>query len=140
MENRGLEWLPNDVEFIPNLSLQCKKFVFLCLWNPSCERRLMPANASLCLHMQIMGFLWLLSSKNIFLLIKSYIFYFNTSQVNLTSDWSLNKSWALEFGHYWGTGARVIRVQNAVFTLVTWLLVLMAEMMTSIIELSAPVI
>ena len=40
---------------------------------------------------------------------KSYIFHFNTPQVNLISDWTLNWPWALEFKYYWGTGARVVR-------------------------------
>jgi len=35
--------------------------------------------------------------KYIYLLIKSYIFHFNISQVNLTSDWTLNQPWVLEF-------------------------------------------
>ena len=54
--------------------------------------------------------LWSLISKNRFLLIlKSYIFHFNTLEVNLISDWALNWSWVLEFEHHWGTGARVIK-------------------------------
>ena len=69
----------------------------------------MPAYAACGLRMQTVGFLWLLFSKNIFLLIKSYTFHFNTSQVNLTSDWALNQPWVLEFRHYWGTRARVIK-------------------------------
>jgi len=40
------------------------------------------------------------------------MFYFNTSQVNLTFDWTLNQPWALEFGHHWGMRARVVRGTN----------------------------
>ena len=47
--------------------------------------------------------------KQIYLLIKSYIFHFKISQVNLEFDWALNKPWALEFQHHWRTGARVVR-------------------------------
>ena len=36
-------------------------------------------------------------------------FHFNTPQVNLISDWTLNWPWALEFEHYWGMGAQVAR-------------------------------
>ena len=61
------------------------------------------------LRTQTVGFLWPLFFKNRFLLIKSYIFYFNTSQVNLTFDWILNQPWVLECGNHWGTRARVVR-------------------------------
>ena len=37
------------------------------------------------------GFLGLIFSKKIYVLIKSYIIHFNISQVNLTSDWALNQ-------------------------------------------------
>ena len=53
--------------------------------------------------------------KQIFAHLKSYIFHFNTSQVNLISDWALNQPqtpnqpWALEFEHHWGTRACVVR-------------------------------
>ena len=40
--------------------------------------------------------------------LKSYIFHFNTSQVNLISNWALNWPWALEFEHHWGIGAQVV--------------------------------
>ena len=55
------------------------------------------------------GFPWPYFSKKIYVLIKSYIIHFNISQVNLTSDWALNQPWILEFQHYWGIGAKVIR-------------------------------
>ena len=35
--------------------------------------------------------------KQIYLLIIIYTFHFKTSQVNLTSDWTLNQPWDLEF-------------------------------------------
>ena len=35
--------------------------------------------------------------KYIYTLIKSYIFHFKISQVNLTSDWALKQPWVLEF-------------------------------------------
>ena len=66
-------------------------------------RRLLPTYVS-------QGPLWsFYFQKQIFAHLKSYIFHFNTSQVNLISDWALNQPWALEFEHHWGTGARVIR-------------------------------
>ena len=39
------------------------------------------------------------------LILKDYIFHFNTPQVNLISDWALNWFWALEFEHYYETRA-----------------------------------
>ena len=80
----------------------------------ACVRNVWLAYASLCLRTQIMGFLWPLCSKNIFFLIKSYIFHFNSSQVNFTSALALNQPWSLEFGHHWGTGARVVRSTKCV--------------------------
>ena len=47
--------------------------------------------------------------KQIIAHLKSYIFHFNTPQVNLISDWALNQLWALEFEHHWRTGARVVK-------------------------------
>ena len=47
--------------------------------------------------------------KWIFAYLKGYIFHFNTSQVNLISDWALNWPWALDFKHHWGTMAQVVR-------------------------------
>ena len=44
-----------------------------------------------------------------YFLIKSYIFHFNISQVNLTSDWALNQLWILEFQYHWGMGAQIVR-------------------------------
>ena len=41
--------------------------------------------------------------------LKIYIFHFNTPQVNLIFDWALNWPWALEFDHYWGTRAQVVK-------------------------------
>ena len=67
----------------------------------------MRAHANSCVH-RSKASLALLFQKQIYLLIKSYIFHFNISQVNLTSDWALNQSQVLEFQHHQGTGARVI--------------------------------
>ena len=36
-------------------------------------------------------------------------FHFNTSQVNLVSNWALNWPWALDFEYHWGTGVQVVR-------------------------------
>ena len=37
---RGLEWLPDDVVFVPNLSINAENLSYLCFWNPSCVRRI----------------------------------------------------------------------------------------------------
>ena len=42
----GLEWLPNDMGFIPNLTLNTEKHVFHSFWNPS-----MRAQARVCVRM-----------------------------------------------------------------------------------------
>ena len=47
----------------------------------------------------------LLFQKQIYLFIKCYIFHFNISQVNLTSNWALNQCQVLEFQHHWRTKA-----------------------------------
>ena len=46
-ENGGLEWLPDDVRFVPNLILYCRKIVFHMFLKPylheqahACVRRL----------------------------------------------------------------------------------------------------
>ena len=59
----------------------CRK---LCVQADSCVRI---ARFSFGLIFQIL----------IYLLIKSYIFHFNTSQINLTSNWVLNQPWVLKF-------------------------------------------
>ena len=43
------------------------------------------------------GFLGLYFQKIDLFALKSCIFHFNISQVNLESDWALNQPWALEF-------------------------------------------
>ena len=43
------------------------------------------------------------------LILKGYIFHFNTPQVNSIFDWALNWPWALKFEHHWGMGAQVVR-------------------------------
>ena len=64
-----------------------------------------------CIHM-----LWprailviLFPKIDFFAHLKGSIFHFNTPQVNLISDWTLNWPWALEFEYNWGTGAQVVR-------------------------------
>ena len=47
--------------------------------------------------------------KQIFAHLKGYMFHFNTPQVNLIFDWTLNWPQALEFEYHWETGARVVR-------------------------------
>ena len=66
------------------------------------------AQADSCVRMPRVS-LALFFQRQIYLLIKSYIFHFSISQVNLTSNWTLNQPCALEFQHHQGTGARVIR-------------------------------
>ena len=59
---------------------------------------------------QAEGLLWSnYFQKNSFAYLKGYIFHFNTPQVNLISSWALNWPLALEFEHYWETGARIVR-------------------------------
>ena len=50
----------------------------------------------------------LIFQRLIYLLIKIYIFHFNTSQVNLTSD-TLNQALGLIIQYHLGMGARVVR-------------------------------
>ena len=64
MKKGGLEWLLDDVRFIPNLSFNVENLHFIALWNPSCVRRSVPTYASImlayayvCMHMQAKGFL-----------------------------------------------------------------------------------
>ena len=48
-ENSGLERLPDDVGFVPNLKINAKILPYLYFWNPlyvqdcACVRRLIPA-------------------------------------------------------------------------------------------------
>ena len=70
VEKWGLERLPDDVEFIPNLSFNAKNLPFIALWNPSNVRRSMPAYACVrpayaytCMHTQAKGFLGLYFPK-----------------------------------------------------------------------------
>ena len=58
----------------------------------------------------------LIFQKYIYLLIKSYIFHFNTFQVNLTSDWALNQPWVLEFNIIGEWGFESYGVQNVLST------------------------
>ena len=92
-ENGGLERLPNDVGFVPNLNINVENMSFLYFWNLTCARRLgLHAHASWlytqddsCVRMPRAS-LALLFQKYIYLVIKSYIFHFNISQVNLISN------------------------------------------------------
>ena len=56
----------------------------------------MRAQANSYVHRARVSF-GLIFQNLIYLLIKSYIFHFNTSQVNLISDWALNQPWVFEF-------------------------------------------
>ena len=81
---------------------------FLCFSNPSCVHRSVPAYACFSLRMPahvhgLIATLVILFPKFFFSNLKCYIFYFNTLQVNLISDWALNWHWALKFEHHWGT-------------------------------------
>jgi len=93
----GLEQLLDDVEFIPNLSHYCKKLAFfyvsetlatyvevcLCTHALAHVRRLLPTYVG-------RGSFWsFYCQKQIFAYLKSYIFHFNTRQVNLIFGWSL---------------------------------------------------
>ena len=81
VKNKGFERLPNNVGFVTNLSINAKKLSYLYFWDSLCVRKIVPACTSrfLCTHSE--GF-----QKEIYFLIKSYIFYFSISQVNLTSN------------------------------------------------------
>ena len=84
----------------------CRK---LCAQADSCMRmarvsfslifqkcRKLCAQADSCMCMVRVSFS-LIFQKLIYFLIKNYIFHFNISQVNSTSDWTLNQPWVLEF-------------------------------------------
>ena len=75
----------------------------------SCVRKL------ILVHIARVSF-GLIFQKYIYLLIKSYIFHFNTFQVNLTSDWALNQPWVLEFNIIGEWGLESYGVQNVVST------------------------
>ena len=79
-ENEGLERLPDDVVFVLNLNINIENMhaSWLHAQDDSCMRM---SRASLALIFQ----------KYIYVVIKSYIFHFNISQVNLISDWALNQ-------------------------------------------------
>ena len=84
-ENWGLEQLPNDMGFIPNLNINVENLPFFNI------SRTLHARVETSLRAHVKGLLGLLFQKYIYLLIKSYIFHFNISQVNLTSDWTPNQ-------------------------------------------------
>ena len=67
---------------------------YLCTHTLAHIRRPLPMYVS-------QGPLWSFNfQKEIFAHLKGYIFHFNTSQVNLISDWVLNWPWALEFEYH----------------------------------------
>ena len=61
-----------------------------------CACRKLCEQVDSCMHIARVS-LASLFQKKIYLLIKSYIFHFNISQVNVTFDWVLNQPWVLEF-------------------------------------------
>ena len=70
MKNEGLEWLVDDVGFVPNLNISVEKLAFHSFWNPSCVCRFMlvyvyikPMYASPCLCTQAEGFFGLYFPK-----------------------------------------------------------------------------
>ena len=102
-----LERLPNNVGFIPSVSHYCKILSFLILLNPSCIRKNMPAYTCFSLHTQAAthicrprATLVILFPKIDFYSFRKLYFHFNTSQVNLISNWALNWPWVLEFEHH----------------------------------------
>ena len=51
----GLEWLLDDVRFIPNFSFKAEKLAFHSFWNPSCVRihaYIKPTYAYMCMRTQ----------------------------------------------------------------------------------------
>ena len=50
LENRGLERLPDDVEFIPNININAENLPCLGFWNLLCMRMIGPAYACRKLH------------------------------------------------------------------------------------------
>ena len=82
--------------------LHAHTLVYICRLSGDI-RRFVPSYAGL-------GFLLAFIFQNyIFSSLKSYIFHFNISQVNLQSDWALDQPWVLEIQHHWGIGAKVVR-------------------------------
>ena len=66
----------------------CLIYIFGILY--ACARSCLRAQADSCIHIARVS-LALFFQKQIYLLIKSYIFHFNISQINLTSNWALNQ-------------------------------------------------
>ena len=99
-----MEQSPDDVGFISNVKINTENLHCLGFWKSLSMRKIKPAyarrkpgtQADSCVHIARV-FFGLIFQKIIYLLTKSYIFHFNTSQVNLTSNWALNQSWVLEF-------------------------------------------
>ena len=90
--------------FIPNLNINVENLPCFGFWKSLCMHKIEPASACRKLHVQVVSCVFiarvsfgLVFQKLIYFLIKSYIFHFNTSQVNLISNWALNQPWVLEF-------------------------------------------
>ena len=89
----GLEQFLDDVGFVPSLSINAENLSFFMFLEPYVHAGLglhvhaswLHAQANSCVRMSRAS-LALLFQKWIYLLIKNYIFHFNISQVNLTSD------------------------------------------------------
>ena len=86
---------------IPSSRAQAPTYSF---WKLQYVRKIRPAYACKKLRVQadsyvriVRVFFGLIFQKLIYLLIKSCIFHFNTSQVKLTSNWTLNQPWVLKF-------------------------------------------
>ena len=90
----GIERSPNDVGFILNININIENLSCITFWKSLCVHKIKPTyacrkprtQADSCMHIARVSF-GLIFQKLIYLLIKSYISHFNTSQVNLTFDW-----------------------------------------------------
>jgi len=83
--------------FAPNLNINAKNLpclVFGICYTCACRKLRVQVDS--CVHIVRVS-LASLFQKKIYLLIKSYVFHFNISQVNIASDWALNQPWVLEF-------------------------------------------
>ena len=69
--------------------MRAQDWAYVCMQKATCAGRFLRAHSE--------SFLGLTFLKYIYLLIKSYIFHFNISQVNLTFNWAQNQPWVLEF-------------------------------------------
>ena len=103
-EKKGLERSLDDVGFVPNLNINVENLPCLGFWKSLYVHKIKPAyacrklrtQADLCVRIARVSFGFIFQ-KLIYLLIKSYISHFNTSQVNLTFNQALNQPQVLEF-------------------------------------------